>query len=349
MFTLDDIRDGTISMFQTNMGLQPGESVLVVSDFPTESHWKSKTMAELEDMVQRCLLGKAVSLIGSQAFPQCSVDFLAFPATGRSGTEPPDYVAQAMAAANVVIAITSFSLTHTEARGNACKRGARIASMPRFMPEMFFRSGPMAVDYHKVAQDTKGIAQLLSEADTAEVTSPEGTKLIMSLKGRIGLADDGIYAAPGRAGNLPAGEAYIAPVEGVAEGQIVVLPGWYPRLEQTMVLRISAGRVVDVSGGGAVGEELAATFGLSQQSPTHTVIARRVVGELGVGTNPNAKRTDIVLEAEKIRGTVHVGIGDNSHMGGVNVADFHQDFVIPRATLVLDGQRVVMKDGKLLV
>lgn len=95
-------------------------------------------------------------------------------------------------------------------------------------------------------------------------------------------------------------------------------------------------------------EELAATLGLTQLHPPTEVLARRNVGELGVGTNPNAKRTDIVLEAEKIKGTVHIGIGDNSHMGGVNVADFHQDFVVPRATLVLDGTRVVMRDGKLL-
>ncbi len=69
------------------------------------------------------------------------------------------------------------------------------------------------------------------------------------------------------------------------------------------------------------------------------------LGELGIGTNPKARRTDITIEAEKIKGTVHIGIGDNSHMGGKVVADYHQDFVVPGPDLFLDGKKV-MDQGK---
>ncbi|MEM2276568.1 MAG: peptidase, partial [Thermoproteota archaeon] len=64
--------------------------------------------------------------------------------------------------------------------------------------------------------------------------------------------------------------------------------------------------------------------------------------------NPYARRPDNVLEAEKIRGTVHIAIGDNSHMGGKAESDIHEDFIIPRPTLTLDG-KVVMKNGELLI
>ena len=64
-------------------------------------------------------------------------------------------------------------------------------------------------------------------------------------------------------------------------------------------------------------------------------------GELGIGTNPEARRTDITVEAEKIKGTVHLAIGDNSHMGGVVVADYHQDFVLPRPDVWFDDVLVI--------
>ncbi|MBS7621234.1 aminopeptidase, partial [Candidatus Bathyarchaeota archaeon] len=61
-----------------------------------------------------------------------------------------------------------------------------------------------------------------------------------------------------------------------------------------------------------------------------------------------AKRPDNVLESEKIRGTVHLAIGDNSHMGGKVSSDLHQDFIIPKPTLIFDGKKI-MENGKLLV
>ena len=66
------------------------------------------------------------------------------------------------------------------------------------------------------------------------------------------------------------------------------------------------------------------------------------MAELGIGTNPNASRPDNVLEAEKIKGTVHIAIGDNSHMGGKVESDLHEDFIQPDAELVLDGKQVIL-------
>jgi len=53
------------------------------------------------------------------------------------------------------------------------------------------------------------------------------------------------------------------------------------------------------------------------------------------------------LEAEKIRGTVHLAIGDNAHMGGTVTADLHEDFVLPHPDLYLDGE-IVMRGGQLV-
>ena len=69
---------------------------------------------------------------------------------GRSGMEPVATVAEAMAAADVVVAATAHSLTHTQARKQACAAGARIATMPG-MTEEIFRGGALAADYNQIA------------------------------------------------------------------------------------------------------------------------------------------------------------------------------------------------------
>jgi len=211
--------------------------------------------------------------------------------------------------------------------------------MPSFLAEMFYPDGPMAVDYRQVAAEAEAIARQLTDAREAWVRSPAGTDIRFSLVGRAGMADTGLYLQRGEWGNLPAGEAYIAPVEGTAEGVLVVQAGWHPGLTEEMRLVFRAGQVVEVLGGGRVGEELRQFLRPGDDAPLYA--ARRNLAELGVGTNPNARRPDNVLEAEKIRGTVHIAVGDNAHMGGRVAADFHEDFVVPQAELWLDGKRVL--------
>lgn len=67
----------------------------------------------------------------------------------------------------------------------------------------------------------------------------------------------------------------------------------------------------------------------------------RNIAELGIGTNDKAKRPDNILESEKILGTVHVALGDNSSFGGEVRVPFHQDFVFFMPTL-----RLTYKDKK---
>lgn len=117
----------------------------------------------------------------------------------------------------------------------------------------------------------------------------------------------------------------------------MVPAGWYPGLKENMRLTFHAGHVISVEGGGEVGEYFRELFDFSNADRSH----RRNCAELGIGTNPNAKRPDNVLEAEKIKGTVHIAVGDNSHMGGVVESDLHEDFVLPQPTLWIDGERVL--------
>lgn len=338
MFNLDKIKPGVISMLRVNMGLKNGESVLVVNDVPRPEEWYLG-FSEIKDMAERSVLARGIYEICREAFKDNRVDYLVYPSVGQSGKEPPDFVTEKLLGYDVIILVTTHSLSHTNAREKATQTGARIASMPGIEYAMFLEDGPMAVDYAAIRQETETVSAMLTKAKRARVTTDLGTDLVFSIEGREGGPDTGIYDVKGEWGNLPGGEAFVAPVEGTANGKLVVPKGWYPGLTEDMVLEFKDGYVVSLQGGGQVGAEFSRLLAFGDDSLKH----RRNCAELGIGTNPKAKKPDNVLEAEKIKGTIHIAIGDSSHLGGVNESDLHEDFVIPNPRLYLDGEMVLGK------
>jgi leucyl aminopeptidase (aminopeptidase T) len=345
MIDKEKLVNGVVNMLKVNMGLKNGEKVVVVTDVPTAEEWVTKTSAKLTEATERAVLAKMVSEIAAEKFPNNKVEFFTYPSIGKHGTYPGKQAEEKMKSADVAIAITTYSLTHTDARVNTCKAGGRVASMPMFVAEMFYPGGPMASDYRQIDKETRKVADLITKANDVRVISPGGTDMAFSVKSRNGMVDAGIFTEKSSWGNLPSGEAYCAPVEGTANGKLVVEANWYPDLKEKMTLVFKNGQVTEIIGGGKIGDEYRGLLDFKKKEEPY--ISRRNLAELGIGTNPNAKRPDNILESEKIKGTVHLAIGDNSHMGGKVSADLHQDFIIPKPTWMLDG-KPVMKDGKLL-
>lgn len=248
------------------------------------------------------------------------------------GQEPPAAVARAMAAADVVLAPTSVSLTHTHARIEAAAAGTRIATMPGITEDMFCH-GAVCADYPSVAQFTEQLAALLTEAREA-VLVKDGCRLTLNLATRNGVASTGIYRKPGQAGNLPSGEAYIAPLEDGCEGETIIDGSMVGigLLESPLRATIAHGRLQALSG--RDWEQLAFLL----EDPR-----RATVGELGIGTNPCARLSGNILEDEKIYGSVHIAFGTNTAFGGNNQADCHLDGVILHPDLYLDGRCILQK------
>jgi len=324
MFDFESIRPGIINMLKVNMNLKNGESVLLLNDVPDLNEWRL-SCNKINDFVVRSLMVRKIYDILKQEFKENKIDYIVYRSVGQNGTEPPDEVSEKLLDYDVVIAITTFSLSHTKARENATRKGARIASMPGLELSMLTADGPIAVDYNAIREESKRIAEMLTEAKIARITTELGTDLSFSIENRSGDADTGIIAKRGEWGNLPGGEACIAPVEGTASGRIVVPAGWYYDLKEDMELEFRDGYVISIKGGGKVGEDFIKILSFDDDRVKH----RRNCAELGIGTNPKAEKPDNVLEAEKIKGTVHIAIGDSSHLGGITESDLHADFVLP--------------------
>jgi len=330
------IADCVERLLKVNMGVKPGERIQIMNDYLVGDQWK-RSLAVVDECLARSALARAAYDIAVERFPANEVCYYVYPSPGRHSAELEDEPAQRLLDFPVTVAISNASISHTVARERANEQGRRIASMPGLIPEMLMPGGPMDADYRQVAADTERLAAMVSATDVARVTSPGGTDLTIACKGREGRADTGLYDQPGKWGNLPAGETYIAPMEGLSEGRLVVEVGWYPELKTPMVLEFKQGSVVRITGGDEIGDYYRELLGLG----TDEHVSRRNMAELGIGTNPNAKSVASLLEAEKIKGTIHIGLGDSTHMGGANAADFHTDFVVPRPDVFFDDKKVI--------
>ena len=244
------------------------------------------------------------------------------------GSEPPGSIAAALQASDVFIAPTTKSLSHTKARKQASDAGVRGATMPGVTEGMLARV--MAVDFDSMAAKSRAVAQLLGEAGTAHLTCLRGTELTLDLGARRGVSDDGDLTAKGAFGNLPCGEAFIAPLGGA--GTVVATSLASLGLSDPATLTLEDGRIIAAEGG--VGPKFLELLRAHGELGTN-------LAELGVGTNDRATLTGLVLEDEKILGTVHVAFGASAGIGGTVSVPIHLDVVVADASLEIDGTKVL--------
>ncbi len=302
------------------LGARPGESLLIVTDEPLRPIGYA-----LREAGRR--LGHDVLLI--EMLPRRT-----------NGEEPPPQIAELMTKVDVVLCPTSKSLTHTDARRAASAAGARVATLPGVTEEIMIRC--MNADYHEIAARTGRICELLARTRTVRVTAPAGTDITMPVAGREPHASSGLFRQRGQWGNLPTGESYLAPLEGQSQGVVVVdgsMAG-VGLVRQPIRITVEDGYATDVSGGPEA-DRLLALF------EPHGRDAR-TVAEFGIGTNDKAILTGIILEDEKVMGTVHIAFGDNKSMGGTVRVASHLDGLITRPSVWFDDQ-LIMQGGRLLV
>jgi 2,5-dihydroxypyridine 5,6-dioxygenase len=267
---------------------------------------------------------------------------LEIPSLRMHGDEPSPDAAAAMLGADVIFGATAFSVAHAQARVAASAAGARYLSLPDLTPERL-ASPALQTDFRALTHEAERLAAWFTAGTRLRVTSAAGTDLRCVIARRTGNAAPGWTDRPGGLASPPDAEANVAPVEDQTEGRIVV-DGSIPHpdfglLDAPIILTIAAGRVVSVEG-----EPGAAALGaLYAADPRNAVVA-----EIGVGLNPNAALSGAMLEDEGCRGTVHIGIGANTALGGVNAVPFHLDHVL-RAPSVEVEDVVILDAGTLLL
>jgi leucyl aminopeptidase (aminopeptidase T) len=303
------------------MGARTNESVLIITD-----EFKKKIGYSLFQNAKR---------LGHEAL------FVEMKSREMHGEEPPKQISELMKMFDVVLCPTAKSLTHTNARRNASALGARIATFPGITEEIMIRG--LNADYKRIAALTIKLQEILNDINSVRVTTAIGTDITMDISGRNALPSKGLFHKKGESGNLPTGEAYIAPLEGKSNGVFFVdgsMAGLGVVKGKPIRIEVKDGFAIDISGG-TQAKKLDATLN------KYGELARNIA-EFGIGTNYKAKLSGVLLEDEKVMGTIHIALGDNKSMGGTVNIPIHLDGVVKKPTVYFDG-KMIMKNGKLLI
>lgn len=260
-----------------------------------------------------------------------------FPPTKKDGNEPPKEIAEKMLNYKTIIFLTEKSLTHTKARRNATKNGAKIASCPGITKEIFERCVP--IDYKLMKKRHKKLYPIIKNSQSIIITSPAGTNITLTVHDTQSGPKELFIKKKGDYNNIPIGEVDSGIVRSKTNGTIVYdgsIAG-VGKITTPIKLEVKKGKATIVSKNK---DSTKLKKLLESVGPKAYNLA-----ELGIGTNPNAILTGNVLEDEKVLGTCHIALGNDLSYNGTNNVPIHLDGIILKPTITVDG-KIIMKDGK---
>jgi len=266
----------------------------------------------------------------------------------------PDPVRAAIFASTVVLNVLNGDMETTSVRRAIIQQrrdvNCRFAHIPGVSADILAVLAASPID--AIARDCEHLAWLLGEGHRLELVTKDQRGAEHTLSIRLDGWDSEPIMSPGVIprggwGNIPPGETFCCPALDGIEGTVCIngsVPGHVLTTEDEMLLKFSAGR-------------LAHWFGQStsrgiQFLENEQLKAKKVgdlnwncFAELGIGLNPTISAlTGNSLFDEKVAGTVHIALGDNSGFGHTISSALHADLVTRAPTLRIDG-RAVIQDG----
>lgn len=247
-------------------------------------------------------------------------------------------VVDELADVDVVIAFTRSSVLTSPAAHLVVTRGCRLFTMTE-ADERMLTHGAIEADFATLAPRCEFLAERLSDATEAEISTATGTKVQMSLRDRSGVPNPPARQRPG-VFRAPYAGVLVAPVEESVEGTVVVDASTsFGLVDSPVTIVLDRGRAVAVTGGAAAGRierHLA-----EADSPTAAL-----VGVIGFGMNDAATLHGAASQHAAVAGTGHLCLGANRGIGGANDGSSVLELVYTRPTLLLNGIEV-MRAGRL--
>jgi leucyl aminopeptidase (aminopeptidase T) len=189
----------------------------------------------------------------------------------------------------------------------------------------------------------------------------------LGLKGRTAFSDDGDFSFPGAGGNLPAGETFISPELGSAEGVIafdgsIALAAGEIVIYEPIRCTLKRGVITNIEGGKEAQQLLDSITTAEKNARSMEEAGKlkagqggvyaanaRGIGELGIGLNPLAEITGHMLEDEKAFRTCHFAVGSNYDDDAPCL--IHLDGLVREPTIraVIEGKEVLIEENGELV
>jgi len=307
--------------------IQPGEEVVLVADSETDM-----------EMVQ------AIAGIGQAVGAECTIAVMPSRPVEES-LKMTRFIEQGLEAADVMIGMTKAS-------GAACysptvsrlrrEKGLRFLSMVLRDLDIWTKGGATA-DYRKILEAGRQLQSVWSRGKEIHLTSKTGTDLKAKIDGAPPFIEAGFANRPGLTAAFSDGEVSQGPVQGSAEG-VVVVDGPIAHVglpDKPIRLEVRNGKVVRIDGGDRCARRL--------RDIVESVEDADNFAEIGIGLNPNCRQNGDFEEEKKRLGNVHVAVGRNTGgYGGTVACLVHLDMVLYEATIKTD-QDVLLEDGTLRV
>lgn len=322
--TKDKMMTGARKIMTACMNVQKNERVLIITD-PATSFSVSETLfaAALE-----C---GALPLILYIEMPD------------KPGDDPNVIAQEAMRNVDVILTPTSKTLFHCPSVKAALATGARLGALSEGDEELLVR-GAIEADFKALKPRLDVIDKKFTDGKSIHFTTPGGTNLTANIAGRKAFSNNCIIHQKGDAQGVPDLEVYIAPVEGSANGQIVIDASCSTIgliKDQPIVITVEKGIAVKIEGG-VEAEKLRKTLAASESPNVYNL------AEMAVGMNPCGRLRGRIIEDESIYGTCHCALGTNANFGGTVKAPVHIDMVQWKPTIEIDGE-MIFQNGAMIV
>lgn len=309
--------DSARKVFREALGVRKNETILLIYDKPTEN------------------VGKA--FINAAAMLDLSLTPRMIEVTGGNGADPDPETIAMMQKYNIVIGATKFSLTHCAAMTAARENfGIRGCTLPGITDDLFARS--MQVSPKELQAAGRRWKERLDGVRKIRIVTAKGTDITFGIGKCPILVDDARFESAGIVGNIPAGEVFMVPDDGTADGRLVVDAS----IASMPWKEGDPDCIIDIRKGAAVGFE---SDRGKQLEKTLAQVDKQafIVAEFGIGTNPFLRLSGNLLEDEKVKGTIHIAFGNSASMGGSNQVPVHIDCLIREPDIFADDVKVMDK------
>ena len=309
------------------LAIKAGEEVVLVADPETDM-----------EMVQ------AISGISQAAGAECSIVIMPSRPVEES-LKMTRFIDKGLEAADVMIGMTRAS-------GAACysptvsklrkEKKLRFLSMVLRDLDIWTKGGATA-NYHEILEAGKRLQATWSKGTEIHLISKKGTDLTSKIDGAPPFIEAGFANQPGLTAAFSDGEVSQGPVEGSANGVVVVDgPIAHVGLPATPIrLEIKEGKVVRIEGDEKGARQL--------RDIIENVKDAENFAEIGIGLNPKCRPNGDFEEEKKRLGNVHIAIGRNTGgYGGTIACMVHLDMVIYEATVRTDRD-VLLENGELKI
>ncbi len=197
-------------------------------------------------------------------------------------------------------------------------------------------------DYSGLQSTGEKLKVILASGKELTITNPNGTNLTVKIQGRPAFVSDGVISTedakkggPACQVWLPAGEVYLAPAPGTAEGKVVIDRLIHRgKTVEGLTLTFKAGKLTAMTATSGL-EPIKALYDASDTG-------KDAFAFIDLGINPDVQvPSGSKLLAWMPAGMTTIGFGNNTWAGGDNKTSFELAGHIPGSTVKVDGNTVI--------